>query len=87
MLHGFKGKIKMSYLKKSYCFKSTPTESSMRVYAGHIKKETAIKNGFTQVNLVIIDTSGKGRGETRIFYAPHFSRMGEENLFLWKVMI
>ena len=69
----------MSYLKKSYCFANTPTGSKMRVYACHIKKETAIKNNFSQVNLVIIDASGRGRGENRSFYAPYFPRMKSYN--------
>jgi len=51
----------------------------MRVYSGHIKKETAIKNSFSQVNLVIIDISGRGRGENRSFYAPYFPRMQSFN--------
>ena len=76
----------MSYLKKSYCFKNTTTESSMRVYSGWIKKETAVKKNFSQVNLVIIDTSGKGRGESRSFFAPHFQRMGGDDLFMWNVL-
>jgi hypothetical protein len=69
----------MSYLKKSYCFKNTPNGNYMRVYSGHIKKETAIKNSFSQVNLVIIDISGRGRGENRSFYAPYFPRMQSFN--------
>ena len=69
----------MSYLKKSYCFKNTPNGSHMRVYSGHITKETAIKNSFSKVNLVIIDASGRGRGENRPFYAPHFVRMKSFN--------
>ena len=56
----------MSYIKKSYCFKN----GKMRVFAGHIKKETATKLGFDTVNLAIIDTSGRGRGETRYFCQP-----------------
>ena len=51
----------------------------MRVYSGHIKKETAVKNNFSQVNLVIIDASGKGRGQSRSFYAPHFPTMKSFN--------
>jgi len=69
----------MSYLKKSYCFKHTPNGAYMRVYAGHIKRETALKHNFSQVNLVIIDTSGRGRGENRSFYAPYFVRMKSFN--------
>jgi hypothetical protein len=69
----------MSYLKKSYCFANTPAGSKMRVYSGHIKKETAVKNNFSQVNLVIIDASGKGRGQSRSFYAPHFPTMKSFN--------
>ena len=69
----------MSYLKKSYCFANTPTGSKMRVYAGHIKKETAIKNSFNKVNLVIVDQSGRGRGENRSFHAPDFSQMKSFN--------
>ena len=69
----------MSYLKKSYCFKNTPSGSAMRVYAGHIKKETALKNNFSQVVLTIIDCSGRGRGESRSFYAPFFPRMQSYN--------
>jgi hypothetical protein len=69
----------MSYLKKSYCFKNTPTGSYMRVYSGHIKKETAIKNNFDKVNLAIIDASGRGRGENRRYYAPDFLEMKSFN--------
>jgi hypothetical protein len=42
----------------------------MRVFAGHIKKETATRLGFDVVKLSIIDTSGRGRGETRYFCQP-----------------
>ena len=69
----------MSYLKKSYCFKKTPSGSVMRVYAGHIKKETAIKNNFDKVNLAIIDASGRGRAENRRFFAPDFLEMKSYN--------
>ena len=69
----------MSYLKKSYCFKNTPNGSYMRVYAGHIKKETAIKNNFSKVNLVIIDASGRGRAENRRFHATEFTQMKSFN--------
>jgi hypothetical protein len=64
----------MSYLKKSYCFKN----GKMRVFAGHIKKETAQKFGFDKVNLLIIDLSGRGRGETRYFCQP-FENMNKFN--------
>ena len=38
--HHKNGKVlKMSYIKKSYCFKN----AKMRVFAGHIKKETATR--------------------------------------------
>ena len=60
----------MSYIKKSYCFKA----GQMRTFAGHIKPATAVKNGFERVNLVLIDASGKGRGEERRYAAP-FSEM------------
>ena len=50
----------------------------MRVFAGHIKKETATRLGFDVVNLAIIDTSGKGRGETRYFCQP-FENMNKFN--------
>jgi len=56
----------MSYIKKSYCFKN----AKMRIFAGHIKKETATKLGFDRVTLAIIDTSGRGRGEDRYFCKP-----------------
>ena len=56
----------MPYIKKSYAFKN----GVMRVYAGHIKPATAIKHGYTIVNLCIYDKSGKGRNETRVFNAP-----------------
>ena len=56
----------MSYIKKSYAFKN----GVMRVYAEHIKIATAIKHGYTNVNLCVHDMSGKGRNETRIFNAP-----------------
>ena len=65
----------MSYIKKSYAFKG----EKMRVFAGHIKKETAIEKGFDWVYLAIIDTSGKGRGETRIFSGPEFKGMRSYN--------
>lgn len=60
----------MSYLKKSYCFKNTENGSVMRCFNGHIKKETAIKQGYSKIVLSIIDMSGKGRSESRIFFAP-----------------
>ena len=69
----------MSYLKKSYCFKNTPTGSIMRSFNGHIKKEIAVKHNYSQVILSIIDTSGKGRNESRSFYAPYFPRMAGFN--------
>jgi hypothetical protein len=50
----------------------------MRVFAGHIKKETAQKFGFDKVNLLIIDLSGRGRGETRYFCQP-FENMNKFN--------
>jgi hypothetical protein len=64
----------MSYIKKSYCFKN----GKMRVFAGHIKKETAQKFGFDKVNLLIIDLSGRGRGEARYFCQP-FENMNKFN--------
>ena len=63
------------YLKKSYCFKNTPTGAAMRIFNGHIKRTTALRHGYSQVVLSIIDMSGKGRGENKPFYAPYFSRM------------
>jgi hypothetical protein len=69
----------MSYLKKSYCFKNTPAGAIMRCFNGHIKKETALRHNYSQVVLSIIDTSGKGRGESRTFYAPYFPRMKSFN--------
>jgi hypothetical protein len=68
----------MSYIKKSYCFSNTPNGSKMRVFAGHIKKETATRLGFDRVNLAIIDMSGRGRGETRYFFKP-FENMNKFN--------
>ena len=65
----------MSYLKKSYCFKNTPTGSAMRVFHGHIKKDTALRHCFSQVVLSTIDISGKGRGDNKTFYAPYFASM------------
>lgn len=64
----------MSYIKKSYCFKN----GKMRVFAGHIRKETAKRLGFDRISLTIIDTSGKGRGETRYFSQP-FDNMNKFN--------
>jgi len=64
----------MRYIKKSYCFKN----GKMRVFAGHIKKETAQKFGFDKVNLSIIDLSGRGRNETRYFCQP-FENMNKFN--------
>jgi hypothetical protein len=69
----------MSYLKKSYCFKNTPIGVIMRSFNGHIKKETAIKHNYSKVVLAIIDASGKGRNESRSFYAPYFPRMARFN--------
>jgi hypothetical protein len=69
----------MSFIKKSYCFSNTPTGSKMRVFAGHIKKETAQKHCFSHVVLSIIDISGRGRNENRSFYAPYFVRMRSFN--------
>jgi len=51
----------------------------MRVFAGHIKKETAQKHCYSQVVLSIIDMSGRGRNENRSFYAPYFVRMRSFN--------
>jgi hypothetical protein len=65
----------MTYLKKSYCFKNTPTGAAMRTYHGHVKRETALRHGFSQVVLSVIDLSGKGRGENRAFYGPYFPRL------------
>lgn len=62
------------YIKKSYCSKNGKIIS----FAGHIKKETAIKREFDSVSLFIIDTSGRGRGEQRHFYSP-FSQMKSFN--------
>lgn len=64
----------MSYVKKSYCFKN----DKMRVFCGHITKETALKLGFDKVNLSIFDKSGHGRSETRYFFAP-FAEMRKFN--------
>ena len=64
----------MSYIKKSYCFK----DAKMRVFAGHIKKETVKRLGFDVVNLAIIDTTGRGRGEERYFCKP-FENMNKFN--------
>ena len=50
----------------------------MRVFAGHIKKETAKRLGFDKINLAVIDTSGRGRGETRYFCQP-FDNMNKFN--------
>ena len=50
----------------------------MRIFAGHIKKETATKLGFDRVTLAIIDTSGRGRGEDRYFCKP-FENMNKFN--------
>lgn len=61
----------MAYVKKSYAFKG----EKMVTFAGHIKVETAKKRGFDSVTLIIHDTSGKGRGEERRFYAPEFTDM------------
>ena len=54
------------------------TDKTFRVYAGHIKKHTAIKHGFLSVALCIFDASGKGRSETRHFYPP-FNSMAPFN--------
>jgi hypothetical protein len=62
------------YIKKSYCLKN----GKMISFAGHIKKEIAIKRKFDYVSLVIIDTSGKGRWEQRDFDIP-FSQMKSFN--------
>lgn len=62
------------YIKKSYCSKN----GKMISFAGHIKKETAIKRQFNYVSLVIIDTSGKGRCEQRNFCTP-FAQMKSFN--------
>ena len=47
-------------------------------FAGHIKKETALKRQFDYVSLVIIDTSGRGRCEQRDFDIP-FAEMKSFN--------
>jgi len=62
------------YIKKSYC----STNDKGVSFAGHIKKETALKRKFMSVSLVIIDTSGKGRSEQRHFYPP-FEKMHSFN--------
>lgn len=62
----------MKYLKKSYAFSS----EKMRIFNGHIKKETAIKHGFKRVTLSILDFSGKGRSENRYFSYPFDNMRG-----------
>lgn len=61
----------MAYIRKTYAFKN----GKMTVFNGHIKKETAVKRGFESVTLSVHDMSGKGRGEDRRFYSPHFEGM------------
>lgn len=61
----------MSYIKKSYAFRA----QKMVSFSGHISAETAKKRGYETVNLCIFDTSGKGRGEEKRFYAPDFLGM------------
>lgn len=60
------------YLKKSYGFINGKSIS----FSGHIKIETAIKRKFDFVALTIIDTSGKGRGEQRVFNKPFTDMKG-----------
>ena len=61
----------MSYIKKSYGHKG----GKMTTFAGHIKPDTAKKRGFDSVTLSIFDSSGKGRGQEKHFYAPDFTGM------------
>ena len=56
----------MTFIKKTYAYKA----GKQTVFHGHIKAETAKKRGFDSVSLAILDTSGKGRGETRRFLPP-----------------
>lgn len=58
----------MTYIKKSYCFKN----DKMRVFSGHITQKTVHKHGFDSVVLSVFDSSGKGRGENRIFNKSNF---------------
>ena len=62
----------MAYLRKSYGYAQNGRQTA---FNGHIKRETAIKRAFQSVTLVIFDTSGKGRGETKRFYWPDFEGM------------
>lgn len=61
----------MSYIRKSYGHKG----KKMTTFAGHIKPDTAKKRGFDSVTLSIFDSSGKGRGQEKHFYAPDFTGM------------
>jgi hypothetical protein len=61
----------MAHIKKTYAYKA----GKQTCFNGHITKETAVKRGFESVTLTILDTSGKGRGENRRFYAPDFAGM------------
>lgn len=62
----------MSYLRKSYGYAANGKQTA---FAGHIRKQTAIKRGFKSVTLTAIDMSGKGRGATSRHYAPAFEGM------------
>jgi hypothetical protein len=65
----------MAFIKKTYAFKG----QKMVTFAGHIKRETAIKRGFEKVTLSVFDASGKGRGENRRFSGPEFVGMAGFN--------
>jgi hypothetical protein len=62
----------MAYVKKSYVLTQDDRYIS---FSGHIKPETALKNGYQRVTLKIIDMSGRGRGEARTYCAPDFIGM------------
>lgn len=62
----------MQYQKKTFAYRR---DGKLITFAGHIKRETAIKRGFVEVCLAIVDWSGKGRGEVRRYYSPEFDGM------------
>ena len=66
----------MTYIRKSYALTQDHRYIS---FAGHIKPETAMQNGYRRVTLKIIDMSGRGRGEERTYFGPAFHGMKAYN--------
>lgn len=57
----------MSYVRMTV---AKQNNGRMVTHLGHIKPHTAQKRQYEWVGLLVVDHSGKGRGETRYFYPP-----------------